>query len=101
MLSSRMGDTGYGTCPGGDHSHITTGTIITGGCISLIQGSLAARMSDIILSDCSHKTIGLISGGSGTVYIEGLPAARIGDSFNGTFNNGKIISGCGTVIIGG
>ena len=60
-----------------------------------------ARINDIIISDCSHKTVGLISSGSGTVFVEGLPAARIGDSFHGTFTNGKLIEGAGNVFIGG
>ena len=100
-LCSRIGDTGYGTCPGGDSSHSTTGTIITGASISLVGGSLMARMNDIIISDCSHSKIGLIIGGSGTVFVEGLPAARVGDAFDGTFSNGTLISGAGNVIIGG
>ena len=101
-LCSRIGDIGYGTCPGdGGGSHSTTGTIVAGASISLVEGSPMARINDMIISDCSHSKIGLIIGGSGTVFVEGLPAARVGDAFDGTFSNGTLTSGSGTVIIGG
>ena len=100
MLCSRIGDTGYGTChAGGSGSHSATGTIISGASISLVGGSPMARINDMLISDC-HSAVGIIIAGSGTVFVEGLPAARVGDSFDGTFE-GKLVSGCGTVLIGG
>lgn len=100
MLCSRMGDTGQGTChAGGDGSHSATGTIISGASISLVGGSLMARMNDMLISDC-HSAVGMIIAGSGTVFVEGLPAARVGDTFHGTFE-GRLVSGAGNVLIGG
>lgn len=105
MLCSRIGDTVYGTCYAGDSpshsqggSHDITGTIISGASITLAEGSLIARVGDMILSDCNIMST--IIDGSGTVFVEGIPAARVGDSFDGTFK-GEIVSGCGTVLIGG
>ena len=44
--------------------------------------------------------VGMIIAGSGTVFVEGLPAARVGDTFHGTFE-GRLVSGAGNVLIGG
>lgn len=99
-LVSRIGDKGYGTCPGGDSPHSTTGTIIEGASISLTEKANTARVNDVVVSDCSHQKIGRIVEGSGTVFVEGMNIARVGDKFDGAYY-GKLISGCGTVIAGG
>lgn len=105
MLCSRIGDTVYGTCYAGNSpshshggSHDITGTIISGASITFAEGSLIARVGDMVLSDCNIMST--IIDGSGTVFVEGLPTARVGDSFDGTFK-GKLTSGAGSVLIGG
>lgn len=61
----------------------------------LIGGQPAAIVGDKCVCIGPPDTI---SSGSGSVKINYKPAARMGDS---TAHGGKIVAGCGSVLIGG
>lgn len=92
---ARLGDLTTGYCsthtPGG---HTTTGIVIGASQNITVEGCIQARLGDIVLADCG--SIGVICSGSGKVFMNGLPAARIGDSFTGTYS-GTIINGASKV----
>ncbi|MFV0267274.1 MAG: PAAR domain-containing protein [Draconibacterium sp.] len=72
------------------------GPILPPGCATvLIGGQPAARVGDMAACTGPPDSIAM---GSGTVMIGGMPAARLGDS---TAHGGTIVSGFGTVTIGG
>lgn len=104
---ARISDTGLGFCYGNDcdgkahDGKRITGQIVNGSGNVSAEGLGVARISDILVSNCSHKNVGTIISGSPTVSVNGLNIARIGDVFIGCFGNGTpkgiIITGAGTV----
>lgn len=70
------------------------GPILEGCATVIIGGKPAARMGD--KAQCGPGTDAIAEGAPG-VIINGKPAARLGDAHA---CGGKIVSGCGTVIIG-
>lgn len=71
------------------------GPVCTGASRVLIAGAPAARLGDLLV--CVGPS-DVIASASASVLIEGRPAARLGDR---TVHGGVIITGAGTVLIGG
>lgn len=70
------------------------GPVVTGSANVFIGGMPAACKGDKVMCIGPPDTI---KEGSATVFINGKPAARMGDA---TAHGGKIVIGCGTVLIG-
>ena len=91
---ARVGDTTQGFCTHSIHlpniPFATGGTITSGAGKTTDEGPAAARVGDVVTSNCGHG--GTINSGSGKVIIEGAAAARVGDSFSGTYS-GTITGG--------
>ncbi len=91
---------GHG-CPACPHPHV--GQIFLGAATVLIENKPAARKGDngTAAACCGPNTFQIVKG-STTVLIEGKPAARVDDqTLHCGIAPGKIVSGAGTVIIGG
>lgn len=76
--------------------HVGGPVLAPGSSAVKIEGLPAARVTD--LSICVAPVPDMIVTGSSTVMIDGLPAARVGDL---TVHGGVVVSGSGTVQIGG
>lgn len=71
-------------------------SVIINGIIGAVKGDPIAPHTIPAGPACvPHSAV--VNAGSSTVFLEGIEAARIGDSADG----GVIISGSGTVFIGG
>lgn len=91
--AARIGD--HHTCPKTTSKvpHVG-GPVVTGSANVFIGGMPAACKGDKVMCIGPPDTI---KEGSATVFINGKPAARMGDA---TAHGGKIVIGCGTVLIG-
>jgi len=93
--AARVSDIGSG------HGCFPTTNVVAGSPDVFIEGLPAARVSDPLAAHgCSTcPTHGRsIASGSSTVLINGLSAARVGDTVD---CGGVIVTGSGTVFIGG
>lgn len=93
--SSTITDLGLGICL--LHGAMM-GIILTGNSSILVNGKSSGHTSSIVLGCCG--CIGIIIDGSSTVKCNNSGKAKVGSNFIGLFN-GVIISGCGSVNIGG
>lgn len=92
---ARMTERTIGVCTGHEHPIVVGGQVMTSQSTVLVNGLPAARAGDIVISDCGHT--GVIVGGTPDVLIVGLPAAKMNESFVGTYT-GNIIAGSGNVM---
>lgn len=86
---ARIGDKTYGYCK--KHKKDFKGTIISGSPNVLVEGSPAARIGDIVKSDCGH--VGKIITGCPVVDVNSPPVARLGDKTDGIYQ-ATIVSAC-------
>lgn len=92
---ARRGDSTIGVCSDQSHPGQTFhGTIVGGSSLVTIEGKGAARVGDLVLSDCGHT--GIIVTGTTKTTVEGLGMAREGDTFTGVYS-GTIVESSHTV----
>lgn len=73
----------------------TSGIIISGSGVCIVDGMGAARIGDIVLANCGHT--GTIITGSGVAFADYIGLARISDSVSGCFV-ATIVTGSGTTF---
>ena len=82
--------------------HSCVGPGMAGSTDLIVEGSGALRIGDPGLhSACCGGNSWAIVTGSSTVTINDIPAARLGDTTRHCGGIGSLITGAGTVIVGG
>ena len=85
--------------------HPVIGPIVTGSPNTIIEGCMAARITDVgvhAAAVCCGPNVYVIIQGSGTVYTNDLNQSRLTDAtLHCAMAPGTIVTGAGTVIVGG
>jgi uncharacterized Zn-binding protein involved in type VI secretion len=102
---SRVGDAalvpadahGCKSCP-----HSCVGPGVSGSPNLMVEGSSALRLGDPgVHAACCGPNVWIVASGSGTVTINDQPAARSGDITAHCGGVGALITGAGTLVVGG
>lgn len=102
---SRVGDNAL--VPGDSHgniccAHSCTGPGVSGSPDLVVEGAFALRVGDPgVHSSCCGANSWVVAAGSSTVTINDIPAARLGDATAHCGGGGSLITGAGTLIVGG
>ncbi len=96
---ARIGDQHSGVCAHGAPCcpHPVIGAIVSGASKTVVEGSAAARIGDMVAHSCPHCGVGSIVSGSSIVIVEGSGVARLGDAVVYPGGAGTIISGSAIV----
>jgi uncharacterized Zn-binding protein involved in type VI secretion len=101
-LRAKIGDQASGTCTHSGSPFLWKGTVVSGSSNKLVNGTGAARIGDVVATDCPSCPSCQIQQGSSTVLTNGIGTSRLGAVVTGPSNAvGNIISSSPDVTAGG